>query len=198
MTHVLFVRHGETDGNARRQYIGRTDLPLNEKGVEQIQRLQEKLSLELREVAQVFHSPLMRTTQTAALLLGNDLLAHADPRLAELDFGEWEAKSYNDLEAEYHDHLWRWYDDPWNVAPPNGETLQDLDARLTAWHESIVRSIGTTLVVSHGGPIRLWYAKYVLQELTRFHSLHLPPGGFVHVRRTGDGWQLVQGEITAP
>jgi alpha-ribazole phosphatase/probable phosphoglycerate mutase len=194
---LILVRHGETAGNALRQYIGRTDLPLNERGREQIAELRGRLPL--GRVTRVSHSPLLRTRQTAELL--HNATPSADPRLLELDFGDWEAKTYAELEAAARDHLWRWYDDPWQVAPPGGETLQDLDARLTAWHEDVLLSAGadeTLLVISHGGPIRWWYAKYVLQDPTLFHNLHLPPGGFAHLRRSTDGWTLVQGEITAP
>ncbi|KEO81795.1 histidine phosphatase family protein [Tumebacillus flagellatus] len=196
---LIFVRHGETEGNARRLYIGRTDLPLNDRGREQIIALRETLAPQLRSVTSATHSPAARTTQTAQLLLPSDVPLQPDPRLAELHFGDWEAKSYAELEAACRDRLWRWYDDPWTVAPPGGETLTELDARLTAWHDSFFQTKKTTrLVVSHGGPIRYWYAKYVLQDPARFSALHLPPGGFLHVRRTDAGWQLMKGDITAP
>lgn len=201
---VIWVRHGETAGNALRQYIGRTDLPLNDAGREQILQLRERLRSELASVTHVYHSPYQRTRETMSLLLGTDIQSpttYSDPRLAELDFGDWEAKSYADLEALDRDHLWRWYDDPWRVAPPNGETLHDLDTRLASWHEEVVLAAtlpDTLLVVTHGGPLRWWYALHVLQDPARFPTLHLPPGGYVHVRHTAEGWELVQGEITSP
>ncbi|PWK14821.1 histidine phosphatase family protein [Tumebacillus permanentifrigoris] len=197
---LILVRHGETSGNALRQYIGRTDLPLNERGSQQIIELRNRLAPLLTKVTRLSHSPLLRTQQTAELLIPDFDQHSADPRLLELNFGDWEAQTYAELEATAREQLWRWYDDPWTVAPPNGETLQDLDIRLSAWHERIACDASadeTLLVVSHGGPIRWWYAKYVLQDPARFHHLHLPPGGFAHVRRTTDGWTLVEGEITA-
>ena len=183
---LIFVRHGETDGNARRQYIGRTDLPLNGRGREQIRTLRETLALP--ETSRVFHSPLRRTTETTQLLFFKGGIP--DPRLMELDFGAWEARTYAEIEAEDRDHLWRWYDDPWQVAPPGGETLQDLDARLTSWHEDTVLAAApddTLVIVTHGGPLRWWHAKYVLQDTAHFSNLHVPPGGCLRVRRNEKG-----------
>ena len=194
---LILIRHGETDGNARRQYIGRTDLPLNRRGREQVLALRERAGLP--DELLVFQSPLLRTVETAQILFSKKGLS--DARLAELDFGAWEAKTYAELEASCREHLWRWYDDPWHVAPPEGETLQALDARVTAWHEEHVRpaaSAASLAAVTHGGPLRWWLAKYLLQDITRFPLLHVPTAGYVRVERTASGgWKLAEGEITA-
>jgi len=194
---LILIRHGETDGNARRQYIGRTDLPLNSRGREQVMALRERAVLP--DEPMVFRSPLLRTAETAQILFSKKGLP--DARLVELDFGAWEAKTHAELEASCRDRLWRWYDDPWHVAPPEGETLQDLDVRLTAWHEEHVlaaSSDAAIVAVTHGGPLRWWLAKYLLQDITRFHALHVPTAGYVRVVRTASGgWELAEGEITA-
>lgn len=61
MIDIFFIRHGATEGNLRRRYIGRTDEPLCEAGIAQVKALQKR---EL-SVDEVFVSPLLRTRQTA-------------------------------------------------------------------------------------------------------------------------------------
>lgn len=57
MIELLFIRHGATEGNLRRRYIGRTDEPLCEAGIAQVKALQKRgLSVD-----EVFVSPLLRT-----------------------------------------------------------------------------------------------------------------------------------------
>jgi len=158
---LLLLRHGETDGNRDRRYIGRTDLPLNATGHQQAQAAAEAL----RHVAitEVHHSPLLRARQTAAAVAaGRSLPMFEDPRLAEVDFGEWEGLTYSEIEARDRERVWAWYDDPWQLAPPGGETLAQLDARVMSWLRDTTARLGTTagtgtstvLVVAHGGPLR--------------------------------------------
>ena len=187
---LILVRHGETDGNAKRQYIGRTDLPLNEAGRLQAQALAQTLAG--RRVDRVLHSPSRRAEETAAFLLeGRELQAMAEPRWAELDFGAWEALTYEEIERRDRDRLWAWYDDPWQVAPPGGETLRALDARLGAWLASMEEEAGTVLVVTHGGPIRWFLAKLARQDARLFSSISIRPGACVICRRHDGSWEEI-------
>ncbi len=177
MITLLLIRHGETDANVERRYIGHTDAPLNANGHRQAKEL--KAALAEHAICAIYHSPFQRTRDTAAQL---GAVLQADLRLSELHFGDWEAHTYEEI-AE-RDLLFAWYDDPWNIAPPNGETLCQLDERLTAWLTDIIaRHDGQTIaVVSHGGPLRWLLAKYEHRDTAQFHSLRLPPGGFAILR----------------
>ena len=64
MIELLFIRHGATEGNLHHRYIGRTDEPLCEAGVAQVETLRKQG----RSVDKLFVSPLLRTRQTAELL----------------------------------------------------------------------------------------------------------------------------------
>ncbi|TCP55785.1 alpha-ribazole phosphatase/probable phosphoglycerate mutase [Tumebacillus sp. BK434] len=171
-TTLLLIRHGETDANVQRRYIGRTDVPLNATGLAQAAELRAAFSE--HRIAAIYHSPYQRTLATAAQL-GEEL--RADERLAELHFGAWEALTYDEISER--DHLYSWYDDPWHFAPPGGETLQQLDLRLSSWlHDILARHPEQTVAaVSHGGPLRWLLAKYAHRDTTLFHTLRLPPGG---------------------
>lgn len=98
---VYFVRHGETSWNAIRHVCGRTDLPLNEKGIQQAREVAEYIrrNKEALAIEYMFVSPMMRARQTAAFteeVLG--LTAEVDQRLIEVNFGSMEGRDWDDVE----------------------------------------------------------------------------------------------------
>ncbi|MCX7569264.1 histidine phosphatase family protein [Tumebacillus sp. DT12] len=197
---LVLVRHGETDGNVMRRYTGRTDVPLNENGRVQAAALGRELAEE--SVGRLVHAPSRRTRETAVLLAAGmnvgGMRLEAEERLWELDFGAWEGLTYEQAHARDGARLWAWYDDPWTVAPPGGETLRALDERLTAWQEEMCAGHGgeTVIAVTHGGPIRLWVAKYAFGDAGLFPQLWVPPGGHVVCERSEGRWNLVKGVVT--
>jgi broad specificity phosphatase PhoE len=121
---ILFVRHGETEANRQRLALGRADPALTERGVEQADALAGRLAS--LEVATVYASPLLRARQTAAPIaaaVGAEVVV--DDRLIELDYGEWDGRSFPDLPK---DELARWRTDP-TFAPPGGESLRTVATR---------------------------------------------------------------------
>lgn len=92
MIELLFIRHGATEGNLRRRYIGRTDEPLCEAGVAQVKALQKRgLSVD-----RLFVSPMLRTRQTANILFPKMPYTVVDG-FAEMDFGRFEGKAADEL-----------------------------------------------------------------------------------------------------
>lgn len=73
----------------------------------------------------------------------------ADPRLMELDFGDWEGKPWNDVPRADLD---RWAADPLGFRPPGGESGAELIARVTEFRAVLIQDC---TVVSHGGPLRV-------------------------------------------
>jgi broad specificity phosphatase PhoE len=145
---IVFARHGETAANRRRLALGRADPPLTERGTEQAGALAHRLAS--LDVATVYSSPLLRARDTAAPIAaaaGADLVI--DERLIELDYGEWDQKSFPDLPV---DELARWRKDP-SFAPPGGESLQAVSRRVASFCAELLD--GPTIVaVSHVSPIK--------------------------------------------
>jgi alpha-ribazole phosphatase len=73
----------------------------------------------------------------------------ADPRLMELDFGEWEGKPWDDIP---HADLDRWAADPLGFRAPGGQSGAELIARVADFHATLTQDC---IVVSHGGPLRV-------------------------------------------
>jgi len=110
--------------------------------------------LELPPVDRIWSSPSPRCAELAAELHERDgLPVHLDERLYELDFGRWEGipwASIPEQELEAWGEHWR------TCAPPDGETLPELEARVRAWHAELAPE-DRHLLVAHAGVVRcLW------------------------------------------
>lgn len=142
------VRHAPTDALGR--CIGRTDVS-TEVPAHHAARCVERALVARPE--HVWSSPLSRCAEVASLLAGAFGVDHrVDERLLEVDFGAWEGRAWSDIEAEDGEALSRWMADWQRVAPPGGETVAALEARVRAWHDQL--GPGTHLLVGHAGVIR--------------------------------------------
>lgn len=142
---LLLVRHGETAWNAEHRLQGDHDVPLSDVGRAQARALGPLVASHAPE--RVVVSPLSRARETAELL-GHPATA-CDPRWQEAHLGGWTGRQASELpESAYTD--WR----AGRHTPPGGESFAELTARVVAAVDALDRSAGTTLVVTHGGPIR--------------------------------------------
>ena len=142
---IYVVRHGETEWNAVNKVLGRTDIPLNDRGMKQA----ENLALSLKDIkAEVFLcSPLSRARQTADAVSNETGIRYKiDDRLTEQDFGSFEGVDRSD--PEYQKAKREYF-----VRYPGGESFFDLAARV---YPLIKELEGTdALIVTHGGICRI-------------------------------------------
>ena len=104
---ITLVRHGRTSYNLAGRVQGSIDIPLDDVGVWQARQTGDalrRLYVERDPVARqlVVASDLRRANRTAHLFadpLG--LEVHADPRLRERSFGDWEGMSGEELDAQW-------------------------------------------------------------------------------------------------
>lgn len=183
----IWVRHGETDMNKRGCYLGHYDTSLNATGVEQIARLRERSW----ELTKVYSSDLLRCKQTAEILVGAFEVSWTSA-LRELNFGAWEGKRYEEIMRVDAKSMTAWYEDPFSIAPPYGETLQVLGNRVDAWLLDTLKALSeddVVLVVSHGGPIRWLLSRWLLGDAKRFWDVQgVPHGGGLTVEWNGQHW----------
>ena len=147
------IRHGQTEGNQKGLFVGRTDMPVSEEGFDELSRLRD--TYEYPRVGAVYTSPLRRCIQTAEFLYPNNMLTVVDD-LQEMDFGEFEGKSVAELED--NEDFGRWLADSAHNAPPGGETgLQMAERLMKALSEIFAHMmqnrITSAAVVTHGGVI---------------------------------------------
>lgn len=151
MTTLVLIRHGETDWNREGRYQGQSDVPLNETGRRQAAAAAR--SLDGATLEAVYTSDLQRardTAQAVAAASGAPLVE--DPRLREVDQGEWEGQLFEDIRVRDAARVAARRRDPLGVPPPGGETVLELRARALAALDEIVRRhpAGRVAIVSHG------------------------------------------------
>lgn len=127
---VLLVRHAQTAWNRERRMLGRSDIPLDEEGLQQADALADWLApVPLSAVAS---SPLRRAMQTASpVAAARGLVVRPVSGLVELDQGELDGQLAASLLERYGDFFQAWRDDPGATRVPGGESLGECQER--AW-----------------------------------------------------------------
>lgn len=152
-----FIRHGraeDVDGLC----IGHTDRPLAEAGLTEIEALARRLDT---HDLPCISSDLARAHASAERLTSGAITL--DPRLREMNFGEWDGRSWADLEVADGAQLNEWMSDWTTIRAPGGESFADVVARVQSWLDDLPRDEARLLVVAHAGSIRA--AAVVLLEL---------------------------------
>ncbi|MGG0757159.1 histidine phosphatase family protein [Brevibacillus laterosporus] len=203
MVKVIWLRHAITAENLAKQYIGHYDVPLSNKGVAQAQQVAKFLANQ--PLTAIFTSDLMRAKETAAIVseYHPNLPVQTSSDLREVFFGEWEGLTYQEIERIDRKRIYQFYDDPWNVAPPGGEKLLELQKRLERFVNQEIspyckKTKGYSsdpnpilLVVTHGGMLRLVSALLLENDPGRYFDSSIGHGQFLITCCRGDGeWEL--------
>lgn len=192
---IVFVRHGATDWNLQGRCQGATDLELNATGLRQAELIADRLSRE--RVAAVYSSGLKRALRTGELIgRPHRLPVRIEDDLRELDHGDLEGLTFEDVKTRFPDFIRQWRVTPAELQVPGGEKLVDVAER--AWnglHRIAERHrFGETVVaVSHNFPILAILCRIVRVPLNQYRTFHLDPCGVTRiVRCDGDGWVVTQ------
>lgn len=165
MTLVAFLRHGPTEWSAIHRIQGRTDMPLSAAGRAAVKtwRLPDELV-----GFEVIASPLARAAETARLLVGRE--ATLQPRLAEMDWGDWEGRQLAELRQELGEEMARNEARGLDFRPAGGESPREVQDRLRPWLAEVARAGRPALAVTHKGVIRA-----VLAAATGWDMTGKPP-----------------------
>jgi alpha-ribazole phosphatase len=160
MTRLALVRHGQTDWNLEGRYQGQTDQPLNAAGLEQARQLADHL--DGHHFDAIYASGLRRARATAEVIAERlGLALHIDPRLKEVNLGEWEGLTVPEIKARYIEIWDARQADPEHVPPPGGETVAEVGQRMCQAADDIARGWpdGQVLIVAHGMALATLLAK---------------------------------------
>lgn len=155
MITLYFVRHGETEWNRVGRYQGSTNVPLSETGLRQADITADYLAD--FSFDGIFTSPLDRARITAEKIAEKHHMEPVVmPDLSELCFGEWEGKTFDEINSLWPGQIDELYDHPDRLLIPGGETFQQLENRtMNAISDILDRGDDHTwLIVSHGASIR--------------------------------------------
>lgn len=173
-THLFLIRHGETDWNVEGRYQGQADPPLNERGKCQAHELVEKLAQV--DLDLLYTSPLLRSEQTAEILASKlAIRVYKDERLMEIHQGDWQTRLRSEIEELYPDLFRRWETEPWEVTPPGGESLQQVQKRVYLAIDDLLQNhAGQRIgIITHRIPIALIKMRYQGLDPDAVRSIHL-------------------------
>ena len=170
-TRVILVRHGEPEAAARGRCYGKLDVGLS--GAGRLQIVDTTRFLACFGIAAIVASPRVRAVESAAIVAEDrNLKVEVADDFAEIDFGDFEGLTYEEVERRFPDVYQQWMNAPTTVQFPNGESFAQMKARvlrriseLKARHQN-----QTFAVVSHGGVNRIVLADALqIRDADIFH-----------------------------
>ncbi|MDR3561571.1 MAG: alpha-ribazole phosphatase [Negativicutes bacterium] len=153
---VYLIRHGKiSQEDDQRRYIGQIDLPLDEDGVWQAQRLQKRFNCS--KFSAVYCSDLSRSLRTAELIVGEkNILIVPRREFREISLGDWEGCTFADIARRFPEEFKARGADIGYYRVPGGESFADCSRRVVAaFHETLAAVSGDILIVGHAGVNRL-------------------------------------------
>lgn len=177
MATLVLIRHGESQWNLENRFTGWIDVPLTEKGREEARCGGEKIKGIRFDKA--YTSVLKRAIETLEIILKviqqEKIPVEKDQALNERHYGDLQGLNKAETAEKYGDrqvHIWR---RSYDVAPPNGESLQDTAARTLPYFEKKIvpelKAGNNILVSAHGNSLRS--IVMFLDKLTKEQVLEL-------------------------
>jgi probable phosphoglycerate mutase len=193
-TRILAIRHGETAWNVDTRIQGQLDIPLNETGLQQARWMAQALA-ERDALQAIYASDLSRahvTAQTLASQVGLAVTAHTG--LRERAFGDFQGRTFAEIEVELPDdaHHWRKRTPEW-TPPGAGESLIALRERVLATVDELAaRHVGQQIaLVAHGGVMDVLYRAATRLDLQAPRTWLLPNTAVNRLLWTPQGLSLV-------
>ena len=200
---IYLLRHGQTVWNRAGRFQGQQDSPLTARGIAQAQAVGSLLAEVVADQRNlhVIASPLGRAWQTAAIVcdrLGVDPSAITlEPRLAEIAYGDWEARTAEEIRAQSPE-AWAYRQaDKWTRPVPGGESYVEVAARLQDWLASLDAG-GPVVAVGHGAAGRILRGLYLKATPEQIFAMDEPQDAFFRLSEGVETRFDVAEEATAP
>lgn len=170
---IIIFRHGQTTDNLDHIFSGWRDPDLTPEGEEEARFIQEQLKGEAP--ARAYCSDQIRSKHTLSIVLGDrkDVQIIEDARIKERNYGDLTGKNKDEVAKEFPDKYPLWHRS-FNIAPPNGESVEDVLKRVTPFLEELSASIKddeTIFICAHGNsirPMRMVFEEFTPQEAVSY------------------------------
>ena len=141
---LWLVRHGPTHAKAA---VGWSDIPADLSDIAALTRLSDYLPTQARIVS----SDLQRASATADAIQKNRTRLPDTATLREMNFGDWDGRPFAEIAASDPEISRKFWESPGPTAPPNGESWDDLSARISTAVDTIITAHGTgdVIIVAH-------------------------------------------------
>ena len=199
---IILARHGQTSWNIEGRFQGSSDVPLDETGQKQATHMAHAAAH--FPLAHLYHSPLCRATETARAI-STFLAIPMSPQdaLKELNLGDLDGMTSPQASEQFPKIVCQWRRDPSLVTMPNGESLGQLQTRVSLALDYLLKehvfSVDNQaiMVVSHNFAI-ISFLCYILNiPLSRFHQFQVDLGSFTIIESRDGHWRLISSNNTA-
>ena len=192
MPQLVLMRHGQSAWNLENRFTGFKDVPLTDAGVAEARAAGEKLRAANIQPYHVFTSTLERAWRTAELALqaaGYDNPLQKFEDLRERDYGDLTGLNKSETAEKYGEeqvHIWR---RSYDVAPPNGESLENVVTRVTPFYNAhilpLLQADKTVLIAAHGNSLRALLIVLGLYTPDTIQQAEIPTGAPLVVEMAG-------------
>ena len=200
MTDFLLIRHGETAWNRELRFQGQLDVPLNDMGFAQAQRLKTRMAQALtdwqaqgRVPTRLISSDLLRAQQTAqpvAEALG--LVCNLNVGLREQCYGVFEGMRSPDIQAQHPEAWQQWLAFDAEVAVAGAETTRAFHDRVIEALQALAQQYAGehVVVVTHGGVLDMVWRRAQALSLNGPRVCDIPNAGLNQVAWRDGGLQI--------
>ena len=179
MTKIILVRHGHVEGIKPERFRGRQDVALSDLGRLEA-RAMARYIVPQWHPTMTYTSPLQRCMQTAQEIGG---LRRTEPEkldaFNDLDYGQWQWQTHEEVSARWPEQFDLWRKAPQRMRFPQGESLQDLSARVADGLRLILQRHPneTIVVVGHDSSNRILLLQLLDMPLAAYWRLAQDPCG---------------------
>ena len=191
-TRIIAIRHGETAWNADTRIQGQIDIPLSDVGRRQAALLGQALADE--PVTAIYASDLLRAWETAEFLgRAVDIALTPETALRERCFGEFEGKTFAEIEVQLPEQSQRWRKRDPDFTPAGGESLLTLRERVVAAAARLAADHPGELIamVAHGGVMDVLYRAATRLDIQAPRTWALGNAAINRLLWTSEGFTLV-------
>lgn len=209
MTTVYLIRHCEASGNIDGTFQGWTDNSITERGKQQLKALEQRFATVPLDA--VYTSDLQRAYLTGCAVKGVHEIPIITRRdLREINGGEWEGLTWEQIEQGYPDDLYTWRHAPERHQCPGGESFAQVQQRMTDAVLDIVKKHPgqSVAIASHGAALRCYlsalqgysldrlYESGMLMDNTAVNKVEFASNGKCHICYLADNSHLTAGDLS--
>lgn len=199
MAHLVLVRHGQSEWNAKGLWTGWTDVNLSEDGREEARKAGEVLKDVHPDFA--YTSDLKRAQQTLEEIqnvIGTNLTPTANKALNERDYGDFTGKNKWEVKEQVGEEEFQRIRRSWDYPPANGESLKMVYERVLPYYQSEIepklKENKNIIIAAHGNSLRALIKHLENISDEEIPTLELATGG-VYVYEVGSDGKVTSKEI---
>lgn len=188
MSRLLLVRHGITESNSARKFVGHSDVELSTAGYRQVERLRERLVDD--KIDAVYSSDLRRALVTAEVISsGHKVDIVTCPELREVNYGNVEGLTFEEISRLYPEVAESLTNFSLRLKFPGGEDFEGFIERASKFLDKLKRHTPsqTMLIVSHGGPLRVLICCLLGIDLGHWRQIRLDNASLSIVETSSQG-----------